>query len=175
MDEGALKIPKAKIVSVNVQGDTLVTELFFDELPCSPVAPAALYTEKDSGEVVRVIELHRVTKREQNRLAFVTYGSNINYPVVGNEYGYIAWWSDQLSVAQSDPEDWDKLEFVTRDALLEYDHEHCVLCWQNISEYESNETYGYMDGDDWICEACYQRFIESGYGKKLGEMRSDVA
>ena len=34
---------------------------------------------------------------------------------------------------------------------------------------------GWIKIDDWICEACYQRFIESGYGKKLGEMRSDVA
>jgi hypothetical protein len=40
-----------------------------------------------------------------------------------------------------------------------WDHEHCRLCWETISEYEGQQHEGYTDGKDWICIHCYQKYF----------------
>ena len=42
-----------------------------------------------------------------------------------------------------------------------WDHEHCYLCMQKISEDESNNKIGYVDEKNtWICHLCYTQYIE---------------
>jgi len=40
-----------------------------------------------------------------------------------------------------------------------WDHEHCRLCWQKISENPTDQQEGYRDGDDWLCVECYNKYI----------------
>ncbi len=41
-----------------------------------------------------------------------------------------------------------------------WDHEHCLICWQTISEYE--QPYGYKNRNEgWICEECFHHYVES--------------
>ncbi len=50
-------------------------------------------------------------------------------------------------------------------------HEHCRLCWEkitDIADIKGFRDYGYTDGKDWLCESCYEKYIVSGLGKKLG-------
>lgn len=42
-----------------------------------------------------------------------------------------------------------------------WDHEHCEICWETISDYA--QPYGYKDENDhWVCEQCYNRYVEPG-------------
>ena len=50
-----------------------------------------------------------------------------------------------------------------------WDHVHCELCFETISEIEGRPHCGFTDGKDWICKPCYEKYILSGFGKKLGE------
>lgn len=38
-----------------------------------------------------------------------------------------------------------------------WDHEHCALCWEKISQYEGDQHEGYVtaDGLRWVCEDCF--------------------
>lgn len=40
-----------------------------------------------------------------------------------------------------------------------WDHEHCSLCWQKISENPADQQEGYRDADDWLCVECYNKYI----------------
>jgi hypothetical protein len=40
-----------------------------------------------------------------------------------------------------------------------WDHEHCMLCWQTISEHPSDQQEGYTDGKLWLCVDCYNKHI----------------
>ena|ERR1700733_6731830 len=60
-----------------------------------------------------------------------------------------------------------KDEQIPEGAILDktaWDHEHCALCWQTISEYPAHQPEGYMDGTNWICVECYDKYI-GGVGK----------
>ncbi|HLH55264.1 MAG TPA: hypothetical protein VKY92_16795 [Verrucomicrobiae bacterium] len=46
-----------------------------------------------------------------------------------------------------------------------WDHEHCSLCWQKISQLPGDKGCGYTDGRDWVCRPCYERFIVPRLGK----------
>jgi len=47
-----------------------------------------------------------------------------------------------------------------------WDHEHCYICWQTISETEVNNEFGFVDeNNNWVCQECYSEFIEK---KSLG-------
>ena len=42
-----------------------------------------------------------------------------------------------------------------------WDHEHCYLCMQKISESEEN-NYGFVDDEkNWICKKCYSEYIQN--------------
>ena len=49
-----------------------------------------------------------------------------------------------------------------------WDHEHCRLCWATLSAYEGDEHEGYTDESDWLCTCCFDRFIASGLGQRMG-------
>jgi hypothetical protein len=40
-----------------------------------------------------------------------------------------------------------------------WDHEHCELCWEKISSYEGDQEEGYTNGKEWLCVACYDKYI----------------
>src|SRR5688572_3129051 len=40
-----------------------------------------------------------------------------------------------------------------------WDHEHCSLCWQTISEKVDFQHEGYTNGKDWLCIECYNKYI----------------
>lgn len=44
----------------------------------------------------------------------------------------------------------------------EWDHEHCVFCWEKIAAEEGCRHSGYctLDGKHWICETCVLDFQE---------------
>ena len=42
-----------------------------------------------------------------------------------------------------------------------WDHEHCEICLERISEDEN--PFGYVDQNDkWICETCYEKYVVPG-------------
>ncbi len=49
-----------------------------------------------------------------------------------------------------------------------WDHEHCELCWEKIALYEGCRRFGYRNGEDWVCEECYVKYIASGLGRRIG-------
>lgn len=40
-----------------------------------------------------------------------------------------------------------------------WDHEHCELCFETISDQGSFQREGYTDGKDWVCQKCYETYI----------------
>lgn len=40
-----------------------------------------------------------------------------------------------------------------------WDHEHCALCWETISDFEGHQHSGYTDGKKWLCADCYKKYI----------------
>ncbi|MDR3628560.1 MAG: hypothetical protein P4L45_17065 [Ignavibacteriaceae bacterium] len=39
-----------------------------------------------------------------------------------------------------------------------WDHEHCRLCWENISL--QTQPFGYRNNDNiWVCESCYTKYV----------------
>jgi hypothetical protein len=41
-----------------------------------------------------------------------------------------------------------------------WNHEHCSLCWETISEELNYQHEGFTNGKDWLCEKCYKEYIE---------------
>lgn len=57
----------------------------------------------------------------------------------------------------------EKGEEIPEGAALDktaWDHEHCMLCWQTISEHPSYQQEGYTDGKRWLCVDCYNKHIK---------------
>jgi hypothetical protein len=103
------------------------------------------------------------------------------------EYPQEKWWTeDQLSVVNDRLRVWTHREFVPcagfwirrdgkwllgkvsqHDVLPEdgkveenaWDHEHCYLCGDSISQHVGHESDGYTDGNDWLCVPCHERYI----------------
>jgi hypothetical protein len=40
-----------------------------------------------------------------------------------------------------------------------WDHEHCALCWAEISLHPGKTQRGYTNGAEWLCLECYVHFI----------------
>jgi hypothetical protein len=97
------------------------------------------------------------------------------------------WWTpDQIELVEDVSRYWIKVRFVTvpgvwipmergralrklvsgeaipEGATLDanaWDHEHCSLCWQKISENSGDLQEGYRSEDDWLCEECFKKYI----------------
>ena len=187
--------PVAEIIRCHKQGEVLQTVLSLSHLPASPIAPASLYERHQNG--AKVLELHKVVRRTGNRITFQTYDDQVKPLKPGRVYVFTSWWSlDQLQLVQDSSRRWKKEKFVPRNAVelprtdairafrlrredeavidgvliaRGWDHEHCFLCWRKISPGEDDNDAGYSDGQEWLCEDCYQAYIASGLGRKLGE------
>jgi hypothetical protein len=191
------KEPLARILAVKKIGSSLAVTLSVERDLCTPLAPASLHPVEEPGTML--VELHSAAERADNQVTFYSYNYRPDtWPlVISGTYIFRQWWSpDQLALAQDTARQWEKQRFVPLDAaevsleggvrLLRplksedanytgaivragWDHEHCALCWQRISAYEGDQAIGYSSEGDWICETCYQRYIESGFGKELGD------
>jgi hypothetical protein len=40
-----------------------------------------------------------------------------------------------------------------------WNHEHCSLCWETISEEMNFQHEGYTNGNNWLCVECYNKYI----------------
>jgi hypothetical protein len=44
-----------------------------------------------------------------------------------------------------------------------WSHDHCPLCGEEISDLPHAPHHeGYVHNDEWICPACYERWVKSG-------------
>lgn len=186
--------PIAEIISSRKQGDIVQTVLTLDSALSSPIAPASLYQQ--TAPQTKILDLHNLVEQVENRFTFETYGNDSSPLVAGSAYSFIIWWRpDQLEIAQSSSQLWHKQLFAPQDMVLivipggqlgrqvieeesvsedglvrgGWDHEHCFLCWENISAHETGPNDGYTNGKEWLCATCYMTYIVSGFGKKLGE------
>jgi len=53
-------------------------------------------------------------------------------------------------------------ETIPTDAIIDntaWDHEHCELCFETISDKESFQHEGYTDGKEWLCVGCYDKYL----------------
>ncbi|MDY6856814.1 MAG: hypothetical protein SWO11_19330, partial [Thermodesulfobacteriota bacterium] len=189
------KLPAAEIIeSINVEGN-IRTALRLDRMQSSPVAPAGIFSQTEPRK--RLLELHYLVERRQDVLVFITYNTQDSPLIPGNKYDFISQWTpNQLALAQDDSHEWHKRTFTPKDMITfkledggviaraieegddttqnnivkdSWDHEHCELCWETISSYEGYQNVAYTDGKNWLCQNCYERYILSGFGKKLGE------
>jgi hypothetical protein len=137
-----------------------------------PRAPASLIL-RDEGKVTWHFELHKAISIEEKKISFMSYTISGELPVLGHRYVFQCWWRpDQLEIAQSNPADWERKVFIPPNP--KWDHEHCTICWERLSEYDDEKHFGYVrindrNQEDWICEKCYNEYIVSGFGKKLGD------
>ena len=53
----------------------------------------------------------------------------------------------------------------------EWDHDHCDLCWAELSERPDtlNEGYAFRDNSRWICPKCFADFRETFRWKVVDE------
>ena len=108
------------------------------------------------------------------------------------DYPSQCWWTyEQVELVADRTRRWCEQVFQPSDAILFHDgkgrrkklpgeaevagervlpggweHEHCSLCEQTISQDEGDEHSGYTDGRDWLCRACYQDFIAPRFTSK---------
>ena len=42
-----------------------------------------------------------------------------------------------------------------------WDHDHCSICWEKISDLKGTEHEAYADEEnfDWICKSCFKKYI----------------
>ena len=52
-------------------------------------------------------------------------------------------------------------EIPTEATIIEgaWDHEHCQLCFETISDQGEFQRGGYTDENSWLCSACYATYI----------------
>lgn len=137
-----------------------------------PRAPASLILRED-GKIIWRFDFHKAIKTSVQELTFETYTEFNDLPVLGHKYIFQRWWTpDQLDIVQSNTFDWERKIFAP--PHLKWDHEHCIICWKRFSEYEDEQHFGYVrfnvqNQEDWLCEKCYNEYIVSGFGRKLGD------
>jgi hypothetical protein len=185
---------RAEVVGSSIEAGVIRTVLKFDGGPTEPIAPASLYALPEGKE--KKLDLHRIADRAGQEITFETYDAEYEPLRPGGTYAFQSWWSeDQLALVKDETIVWRRQKFEPSDAVeyheedghiawckLEEDevptegkiipegweHEHCRLCWETISPYEDDENYGYTDGSDWICEACYKQYLAWDLRRKLG-------
>jgi hypothetical protein len=187
--------PIAHVVeSIKVE-ETIRTTIELTELPSAPIAPALIYSKTEPPELL--FELHRLVDRTEKSLVFITYYVDKSPLIAGQSYDFYAQWTpEQLELAQDDTRQWRKELFANKEMITfkvkdggtigrkikegedtkggvvipgGWDHEHCELCHETISAAEGHPHYGFTDGKEWVCEVCYEKYILSGFGKKLGD------
>jgi hypothetical protein len=107
-----------------------------------------------------------------------------DYFVGGTEYPLLdAYWGELATLVLDNSIIWKRVKFEPKDSILYHpdgrvenvkggwDHEHCRICFQNISLFEAENQFGYVNQkDDWLCESCYQKYAAN---KSLGFINLD--
>lgn len=153
---------------------TVEIEPFDDKsvLTRSPRAPASLILREEK-KVAWHFDFHKALSINERKISFVTFTDSVDLPIVGNRYVFQSWWTpEQLDVAQSNPQDWQRKRFIS--PKPDWNHEHCIICAERLSEYEDEQHFGYVrlnsrHREDWLCESCYNKYLVSGFGNKLGD------
>ncbi len=160
------KHPYVIILNCVRLGGIMQTTVEFDaSLPTAPIAPGSLWLRAESP--TKVIDVHKLIQQVGSQLTFDTFGSQAPLLISGSKFDFISWWSsDQLQIAQDINRTWKWQEFFPDP---HWDHEHCFLCYERISQYEDEEHFAYFDGKNWLCQQCHSIYIASGFGAKLGE------
>jgi hypothetical protein len=95
---------------------------------------------------------------------------------IGYEYEYLdGYWGERAELTFDTTRNWKRTEFVPRDAVRHlangttedepggWDHEHCEICWETISQVDEHK-FGYKDQNDkWLCEQCFKSYILPKY------------
>jgi hypothetical protein len=113
----------------------------------------------------------------------------IDLLVVGQIYAYLdVYWGDRATLVLDTTREWRRVLFQPQEAIENrsngarilgktgepppckvdgeprkipggWDHEHCDICWQEISK--TAKPFGYTDqAADWVCEKCYEDFVQ---------------
>ena len=107
---------------------------------------------------------------------------------MNDSYQIEEWWTDlQIELVKDSSRNWYKNRFrrttgfwilrqdgskllskisideeLPKDAIIDntaWDHEHCELCFDKISESVGNQQEGYTDGNSWLCIDCYNKYL----------------
>jgi hypothetical protein len=55
-------------------------------------------------------------------------------------------------------------DVIPEDAIIEntaWNHEHCELCFETISDHGDFQREGYTDNKAWLCIDCFNKYISS--------------
>ena len=186
----AARKPNVEVVACSREGSVTRIALKFDILPNESAAPATLYSPDEDCD--DEFDVYRIVEVAPSAVTFETYGSDVQQPRVGATYVFCRWWEqDQLDLVKNENIVWRRERFAPSDAVRDnrgalrkfeggevadkeeiitggWQHEDCRLCGQMISARKGQDNFGYTDGTDWMCEACYGKYIASGLRKKLG-------
>ena len=47
-----------------------------------------------------------------------------------------------------------------------WDHEHCALCWETISDQANFQRDGYTNGKEWLCTNCFNKYVAPRLNKQ---------
>lgn len=108
----------------------------------------------------------------------------------GVEYEYLdGYWGKRAELVFDRSRKWSRMEFKPTDAVefilkdkrvrgkwgqkpmagaesihrVEggWDHEHCQICWESISQFEGDQKSGYKNqNDEWLCDRCFNSFVK---------------
>jgi hypothetical protein len=168
--------PRARVVAVDVDDRTSRITIELDCAPWRLLAPASLCRDDDPS--VRLVTLERLVQLEGVRGSFEPSEPIPAELFAGLIVVFRSWWDpDQLAIARGG-RSWERRRFLPTNSIRYrpdgsdervaggWDHEHCRLCWETFDE---ETPFGYVSGDDWLCGKCYDDYIASGFGARLGD------
>lgn len=96
----------------------------------------------------------------------------VSFLQAGAEYEYLdGYWGERAELVFDTSLIWEKTEFIPRDAVRHladgrtedvpggWDHEHCIICQESISQVDK-QKYGYKDQkNNWLCERCFNSYV----------------
>ena len=96
-----------------------------------------------------------------------------NKIMAGTEYEYLdGYWGQKAGLIFDSTLTWQRKEVVSRDAIFHvtdgtvseipggWDHEHCSICWETISQFTEQKT-GYVNQkNQWVCTACFESYVK---------------
>jgi hypothetical protein len=140
--------PSAGVESAHRVDNTTYVGLRLPDSHTAPLAPASLVRDG-----IELLHLDAVVEVRGNVTVFRTE-QLLDPQLVGQSVGYQQWWTPEAFDAVADPD----RQWTRQDAPEPKRHEHCLLDATTI-EAASPVSWGWRSGEDWMCPACYQRFV----------------
>jgi hypothetical protein len=122
--------------------------------------------------------VHRLLEQSGNLVGFESLEAWERLPVVGAEVTYTSWWTpDQLRLVTNMSRQWTPVRIDQESANRfltsprnepgpttgppeDIDHcDFCGLCWERIA----GQTLAYRSDRDWVCSACYDKYIDGDF------------